>query len=164
MKFKLNNREIELTDEEVQEIVKQNSKPKGVEIKRWDNEEIIFTSTKQTMKEAIEEAVRKGVSLEYAYLYNANLRNASLSNADLYNADLTDANLSNANLYKADLSNANLRYANLSNADLTDAYLFNASLSNADLYNAKFYGRGGVKKLTKEQVPVFLKALGFIIE
>ena len=119
MKFKLNNKEIELTDEEVQEIVKQNSEPKGVEIKRWDNGEVIFTSTKQTMKEAVEEAVSKGVSLAVA----------DLSNADLYNTNL-----------------------------------YNADLSNAYLYNAKFYGKGGTQKLTKEQVPDFLKALGFIIE
>ena len=109
MKFKLKNKEIELTDEEVQEIVKQNSEPKGVEISRWDNGEVIFTSTKQTMKEAVEEAVNEGVSLAFA-------------------------NLSNANL------------------------------SNANLFKAKFYGKGGTQKLTKEQVPVFLKALGFIIE
>ena len=134
MKFKLNNKEIELTDEEVQEIIKQHSEPKGVEIKRWDNGEVIFTSTKQTMKEVVEEAVSKGVGLVYANLHNANLSKANLTNANLHNADLSRANLHNANLY------------------------------NADLYNAKFYGKGGTQKLTIEQVPVFLKALGFIIE
>ena len=81
------------------------------------------------MKEAVEEAVSKGVSLAYANLHNANL-----SNADLHNADLAKADLHNANLF------------------------------NADLFNADFYGKGGTQKLTKEQVPVFLKALGFIIE
>ena len=154
MKFKLNNKEIELTDEEVQEIVRQNSKPKGVEIKRWDNGEVIFTSTKQTMKEAVEEAVNEGVRLTCADLANANLANADLSYADLANA-----NLHNANLHKANLHNAHLQNANLYNADLSYAYL-----SNTELSNANFYGRGGTQKLTKEQVPDFLKALGFIIE
>ena len=139
MRYILKNKEIELTDEEVQEIVKQNSEPKGVEIKRWDNKEVIFTSTKQTIKEAVEEAVSKGVSLEYANLYNAELSHADLANADLTKADLYKADLFNANLSNADLSNANLAYA-------------------------KFYGKGGTQKLSKEQVPVFLKALGFIIE
>ena len=44
-------------------------------------------------------------------------------------------------------------------ADLSDA-----DLRDADLMNAKFYGKGGTKPLKKEQVPVFLKALGFVIE
>ena len=144
MKFKLNNKEIELTEEEVQEIVKQNSKPKGVEIKRWDNGEVIFASTKQTMKEAVEEAVNEGVSLSYANLFDTNLPNTNLSRVNLHNADLR-----NADLYNAHLQNANL---------------YNAKLYHADLHNANFYGKGGTQKLTKEQVPDFLKALGFIIE
>ena len=149
MKYILKNKEIELTDEELKEIVKQNSEPKGVEIKRWDDEKVIFTSTKQTIREAVQEAVSKGVSLEHADLSNADLYKADLSHADLYNADLSNADLSNANLAYADLSNANLS---------------NANLAYANLYKTTFYGKGGTQKLSKEQVPVFLKALGFIIE
>ena len=54
--------------------------------------------------------------------------------------------------------------ANLRGADLCGANLRGADLRGADLMLAKFYGRGGHKKLTKEQVPVFLTALGFDIE
>jgi len=129
MKYKLKNKEIELTDEEVKEIVEQNSKPKEIEIKRWDNGEVTFTSYKETMKEAVEEAVSGGISLSYADLENANLENAILKYANL--------------------NGAILKYANLRNADLEDA---------------KFYGIGGTQKLTREQLPVFLRALGFIIE
>ena len=50
-------------------------------------------------------------------------------------------------------SDANLRGANLRDADL----------SGAELQNAKFYGRGGIKELTKAQLPNFLRALGFVI-
>lgn len=154
MKYKLKNKEIELTDEEVKEIVKQNSEPKeekkiGLEIKNRFTGEVIFTSTKITYKEAVEEAVSQ----------NADLRNADLENADLENADLRNADLRNTNLWDANLRNADLENAYLENADLEDA-----DLRDANLRNAKFYGRGGTIKLTKAQVPVFLKALGFLIE
>jgi len=39
-----------------------------------------------------------------------------------------------------------------------------ANLCEAELMSAKFYGKSVTQKLTKEQVPDFLKALGFIIE
>ena len=39
-----------------------------------------------------------------------------------------------------------------------------ADLCGADLMNAKFYGRGGMKQLTKQQLPDFLRALGFVLE
>jgi len=154
MKYTLKNKEIELTDEEVKEIVKQNAEPKeekkiGLEIKNRFTGEVIFTSTKTTYKEAVEEAVSENVNLENANLRNTNLENVNLENANLRNADLKNTNLSNANLWNTNLSNANL---------------WNADLENADLWDAKFYGKGGELKLTKEQVPVFLKALGFVIE
>jgi len=109
---------------------------------------VLFESTKTTQREAILEAVESDADLSYA-----NLRNANLSYADL-----SYANLRNANLSYADLSYANLRDANLRNANLNGA-----NFNNTELENAKFYGRGGTQKLTKEQVPTFLKALGFIV-
>ena len=114
MKYTLKNKEIELTDDEVKAIVKQNSKPVeekkvGLEIKNRFTGNVIFTSTKTTWGEAVEEA----------------------------------------NLREADLSEANLREANL---------------REAELMNAKFYGKGGTSKLTKEQLPDFLNALGFQVE
>ena len=45
MKYTLKNKEIELTQEEVQEIVKQNTTPKGIEIKNRFTGDIIFSST-----------------------------------------------------------------------------------------------------------------------
>ena len=104
MKYTLKNKEIELTDEEVKEIVKQNTEPKeeksvGLEIKNRFTGEVIFTSTKTVLKEAVEEAVGDGADLE-----------------------------------------------------------------NTELMNASFFGKGGTQELTEKQVPVFLKALGFIIK
>ena len=69
-----------------------------------------------------------------------------------------------ANLCDANLRGANLRDANLRNADLSGANLCDANLRGAELNCAKFYGRGGTQQLTKQQVPMFLEALGFIIK
>ena len=95
---------------------------------------ILYTSEKATLREAVIEAVGEG------------------------------ANLSGANLCGANLCDANLRDANLRNADLRDADLSGANLRGAELNCAKFYGRGGTQQLTKQQVPMFLEALGFIIK
>jgi hypothetical protein len=152
MKYTLKNKELELTDEEEKEIVKQNTTPVeekkvGIAIKnRWTGE-IIFQSSKTTYREALIE--KSNANLSEANLRGANMRDANLSDADLSGANLSDANLSDANL-----SDANLRGANLSYADLR----------GADLQNAKFYGKGGTRPLKRSQLPAFLGALGFIIE
>jgi uncharacterized protein YjbI with pentapeptide repeats len=57
-----------------------------------------------------------------------------------------------------------IREANLYGADLREADLRGANLRGAELCNAKFYGRGGHKKLKRSQLPDFLTALGFDIE
>ena len=184
MKYTLKNKDIELTDDEVKAIVKQNSKPVEekkvcLEIKNRFTGNVIFTSTKTTWKEAVEEAVENcadlseanlhyadlcDADLREANLYEANLYEANLSEANLYSADLRDANLSEANLYRADLRDANLREVNLNGAYLYGANLRGANLNGAELMNAKFYGEGGTSKLTKKQLPEFLNALGFQVE
>ena len=135
---------------------------------RWTGD-IIFQSTKTTFKEAIEEkgdADLRGADLcdadlRDANLRGANLRGANLRGANLRGADLCGANLHDANLRDANLRGANLRDANLCGADLCDADLRDANLCDAELSRAKFYGKGGTKKLTKAQLPDFLNALGF---
>ena len=189
MKYTLKNKEIELTDEEVKEIVKQNSQPKeekkmGLEIKNRFTGNVIFTSTKTMWKEAVEEAVNSEANLREADLSRANLREADLSGADLSRANLrgaylSEANLSEADLIGANLSRANLREAyliganlsgadligaNLSEANLIGANLSGANLREAELQNARFYGRGGTTKIKKSQVDDFFKALGVIVE
>ena len=151
MKYILKDKEIELTDEEVSEIVKQNSQPVvekkvGIQIKnRWTGK-VIFISTKTTLKEAIEEG------------------KANLGGADLRGADLRETNLRGANLGGADLRGADLREANLREANLRGADLYGADLYGAELRNAKFYGHGGTIKIKKENLKGFLGALGFILE
>jgi len=121
--------------------------------------EVLFTSDKPTLKEALEEAVGQGANLEEANLWRANLQEANLREANL-----RGANLQRANLWRANLEGANLEEANLWRAKLEEANLEEANLEGAELSNAKFYGKGGTSKLKKDQVETFLLALGFIIE
>ena len=123
------------TYEKIKGQIKEDTKK--IEIKNIDGD-VIYTSSKPTLKEAVEEAVG-------------------------CKADLCGANLSKTNLSKADLREADLSEANLSEANLRKANLYGANLRGADLYGAKFYGQGGDEKLTKKQVPEFLEALGFEI-
>ena len=86
------------------------------------------TCEDNSVKKAVEEAVKNNVSL----------RGANLSGADLRKADLRGANLRGADLRKADLRGAflpeaNLRYANLRYAYLRYAYLSGANLCYANL-------------------------------
>ena len=64
---------------------------KRIEIKNRFTEEVIYTSTKATLREAAEEANLSGADLSEANLYRANLYRANLRGADLYGADLMNA-------------------------------------------------------------------------
>ena len=122
--------------EEEQE--KKEKKVVGIAIKNRFTGSIIFQSTKTIFKEAVLERLA--------------------SDTNLRDADLSGSNLSGSNLSGSNLSDADLSGSNLSDADLSGS-----NLSGAELNNAKFYGRGGTKELTKAQLPAFLGALGFII-
>jgi len=158
----------------VDQVDVKTDKPIGIAIKsRYDENIVIYQSTKPTLKEAVIEAVKNGADLTSADLSGAdlsganltvaNLTDADLTSADLTVANLTVANLSRADLSGADLSGANLTDANLSRADLSDADLTDADLTDAELQNAKFYGKGGDKELKRSQLVDFLHALGFNI-
>jgi hypothetical protein len=128
--------------------IKEKSEKKFEIKSRWTGE-IIYTSTKTTYKEAVEEAVSKGAYLRDAYLGGAYVGGADLEGADLEGADLRGANLGGANL---------------GDADLRDADLGGAYLGDADFYHTKFYGKGGNTKIRKSQLDDFMKALGVVIE
>ena len=81
------------------------------EIKSWINGGVLFSCETESLKLAVELAVKSHANLSYANLHNANLSYADLRDADLYNADLSYANLSYANLHNANLSYADLRDA-----------------------------------------------------
>ena len=132
--------------------VEKEEKTVGIAIKTIFGS-LLFQSTKTTLVEAIRDA-----NLREADLNGADLRGADLRDANLIGADLRDADLREADLNGADLNGADLIGADLNGADLRDA-----NLREAELMDAKFYGRGGHKKLTRSQLPYFLTALGFDI-
>ena len=80
-------KDLDKVKEYVQEIEnKKEEKKVGIEIKNRFTGSIVFSSTKTTFKEAVEEAKNSG-----ANLCDADLRNADLSDADLSNAELQNA-------------------------------------------------------------------------
>lgn len=107
---------------------------------------VLFKNDSPSIKETIEEAVRKrirlsvadlgGANLNGAYLNDANLRCADLSSADLRGADLIGADLIDANFKGADLRGAHLRGANLKGAYLNGANLNDADIKGANLIDA----------------------------
>jgi len=154
-----------------------------ITIKQRYDASILFSYEKEdnTIKDTLEEAVRKGAYLNSAYLSGADLRDAALSNAELRGANLRDAALSNAelrgaalsnaDLYGADLRGADLRGANLHGADLRGANLHDADLSNAelrgaDLSNAELRGadltntKNMIKLIGIEQGNIYWKKIG----
>ena len=140
----------------IKEIEEKKVEKKKVKIiiksRRTGN--IIYESEKETIKEAVVEAVSN----------QADLREANLREADLCEADLCGADLCGADLYGANLCEADLRGANLREADLCEANLRGADLRGAELGEAKFYGRGGNLVIKKENLEGFLEALGFKLE
>ena len=112
---------------------------------------VLFEYEKEnnTLKDTLEEAIKRGANLDGANLYRASLDGASLDGANLdganlyraslYRASLDRANLYGANLYRASLDGASLDRANLDGANLDGASLDGASLDGANLYRASFY-------------------------
>ena len=81
---------------------------------RWTGSVVFeYTKERNTIAEAVLEAIR----------CDANLRDADLRDANLCGADLRDADLCDADLRGVDLRDANLRGANLCGADLRGADL-----------------------------------------
>ena len=125
---------------------------KRIEIKSISGD-VLFGLDKRnnTIKDTLEEAVKRGIELSCADLFNANLCSANLEGASLQgaclrksflsyvnlrgasliNADLSNTNLSDASLYGASLQGANLRHACLNEANLRCADLRDANLSGA---------------------------------
>lgn len=120
-----------------------------ITIKRWTDNEVIYTSDCATIREAVEQAVREKIELSFADLQSTDLSNINLPSAKLFNAKLSYSTLKNTFLIGADLSFANLKgariedcnlsLADLSNTDLSFTELSNTDLSLTDLSFASFY-------------------------
>lgn len=90
------------------------------------------------------------VSLEGAYLVEANLEGADLSESKLCGADLRGANLRNVNLQGADLKGARLDRSDLTGASLVEVDVTGANFSYANFDNANLTALmyGGYRKMT----------------
>ena len=75
---------------------KNKEKKEFVKIKNWYTDEVIFESSKETIREAILEAIEKKIVLTRADLTGAVLTDAVLTRAVLTGADLTHAVLTGA--------------------------------------------------------------------
>ena len=64
-----------------------------------------------------------------------------------------------ANLSNSDLSGSDLRYS-----DLRDSDLSGSDLSDVEMFHVLFFGKDGTTRITKKQLPDFLKALGVICD
>ena len=92
-----------------------------IEIKsRWTGA-ILFSVEAESLKMAVEMAVKQGASLRGAYLIGADLERANLRGANLRDADLGCSHLERSNLIGANLRDANLRGAYLRGANLGGA-------------------------------------------
>jgi uncharacterized protein YjbI with pentapeptide repeats len=98
------------------------------EIKHRVTGAVLFSTEAESLRAAVEAAVKAGANLE-----DANLEGADLENANLARANLARANLARANLARADLENASLAGADLARADLAHAYLAGADLEGGKL-------------------------------
>ncbi len=96
----------------------------------------MFECEAQSLKVAVEMAIKAGADIQSADLRYANLHSANLRSADLCNANLHSANLSYADIRDADLSYADLSSADLISADLISTDLRSANLNYADLSSA----------------------------
>ena len=111
-----------------------------IEIKNVDGR-VLYTSNKETIRDAVKEAVANGVSL-----MSASLIGASLVRANLWGAILSDANLVRANLMSANLEGANLEGAILWGAKNAD-YVFAVTsiCPEGDIIGYKNTNQGVVK-------------------
>ena len=96
--------QIELSEETYNKVKDQilaeeaKLKEKKIEIKSRSGD-VIYTSSKTTIKEAVEEAVASEANLSGANLRRANLHEANLRGADLSGADLRGAEMQNIRLF-----------------------------------------------------------------
>ncbi len=111
-----------------------------IEIRRWDNEDVIHTIKGYNIKECLEDGIKKGINFHHASLNYASLNHASLNGALLNHASLNHASLNYASLNGASLNGALLNGASLNDTSLNYASLNYASLNSASLNSALLNG------------------------
>jgi uncharacterized protein YjbI with pentapeptide repeats len=142
----------EYTREEILRLIEENGGPEGLNLSRKDlsgidlGREAIQAELEKFREKApnrlpvwFSEETR-GINLQGAVLWHANLQEADLSMANLRSAFLWEANLREANLNRANLGSAFLEDANLQGAILWQANLQEANPSKANLQEANLGG------------------------
>jgi uncharacterized protein YjbI with pentapeptide repeats len=109
----------------------------NIEIKRWDNEVVLWSGEAVDIADGVQKAVEAGVSLAYASLAGADLAGVDLAGADLAGADLVGAILVGANLARSNLAGVDLADANLAGSTLAGANLAGANLAGTNLSYAR---------------------------
>jgi uncharacterized protein YjbI with pentapeptide repeats len=142
---------------------------------RWSGA-VLFSAETDSLKLAVELAVKSradlaranlagadladtnlaGANLAGANIARANLAGADLAGADLARANLAGADLAGADLAGANLTDANLAGANIARANLTDADLAGANLAGANLAGANLTGANGQKHTLIGNRPVLV--------
>lgn len=133
-------------------------KKQMMQILNWNTKKVIFEAEVTEMRDLVELAVNKKINLEFANLYDTDLRGANLSHSNFdgvifKNANLYGANLSHSSFRFVDFSNANLSHSNLSNSDCSNAIFYNIlssgmNVTNTNLNNANFKGSNLMKVTT----------------
>jgi hypothetical protein len=118
-----------------------------IEIKNRYTNEVIYRCEAESIKDAIQKAIKEKVNLSNSNLRGSDLRDSDLSNSNLSNSDLSNSNLrgsdlsysnlSGSDLRDSDLSYSNLSYSNLSNSNLRGSDLRDSNLSGSDLRDSK---------------------------
>ena len=111
-----------------------------IDLKSHLTGEVLFSFEKEnnTIKDTVEEAVRRLALLTCVDLKGSDLQGSHLRLANLIGADLSNANLRNVNLQYADLSEANLTNTDLSCADLRGTNCEHAIFKGAKCENTNF--------------------------
>lgn len=130
-----------------------------IELKAKNADIIMFATTKRkTVREAVEEAIRRklilfavdlrgadltglklnGGTFEQATFANANLKGATINGCDLKESDFTQANLKGVNLGSNSMEQAIFRQANAEGADFSRSFLSFSDFQNANLKGADF--------------------------
>jgi Pentapeptide repeats (8 copies) len=102
--------------------------------------ELLWSGEADSIRDAVEKAVRSGARLVGANLEGANLAGARLVGANLYRVNLAGASLVGANLYRVNLAGANLYRVNLAGTSLVGANFKSARLGRANLEGANLAG------------------------
>lgn len=111
-----------------------------MKIKQRFSGSVLFSTEIDSLKFAVEAAVKQQTDLSFADLRGTDLEETNLKGAYFEGAYLGGTNLGGADLEGANLRRANLVEADLKEADLRGVDLYGASLRGADLRGADLRG------------------------